>query len=529
MSSQEDPSLSQSSLAPAPELSVPRTPSPAYASLPDHLSSPSPARALSSSQASRVEHIKYESPPPEAASMTPPPSSQPGQAETSMILPNVRTPTPPISLLSSPPPTNTVASTSMGIFNAFPTPEQVAAASPVELQSMVNELSSTVKAARMAEAHYKLQHSLLSIETSEAAKRMEVEHEMTRREVDLLRSHEQQRQNSVYSPMLRQKETPQTPSRREYELEMLCKSLQSEHDALRRRLRSAKKLLLMKDDENTLLAEENQHLRRRIKDNREHLNRLRGPGGIYEAMTPRTEPGTSQRNTPRHFEAARPSRLEHRRGDGEDKFAFLLAADQVLSQNQDNASAPTTPIRNRPSKQHSSHTRGAHSLSSFPSTPQSAPREVGERAGLSVNPVFSDGQDWSQRFQESAPTTATEEQRKREDRDSTISASDNSDDGDEGFIDEETVPESGASQSAVNMLRHSPTREFEILGTPTTVERSDGLLQSKLFGQVKKAGYDQKGYHGKRKAGYEANETHSKRRAGEGVGLGIGGWGSPRR
>ncbi|KAI4281977.1 MAG: hypothetical protein L6R38_003291 [Xanthoria sp. 2 TBL-2021] len=57
-----------------------------------------------------------------------------------------------------------------------------------QVRTLVTELLPALSEARMSAAHSKLQHNLLSIETSEAASKAEVEREMTRREVQVLQA-----------------------------------------------------------------------------------------------------------------------------------------------------------------------------------------------------------------------------------------------------------------------------------------------------------------------------------------------------
>ena len=64
--------------------------------------------------------------------------------------------------------------------------ESVEKMDEAQLRSLVSELLPALGEARVTAAHSKLQHSLLSIETEESAKRAEVEHEATRREVQVL-------------------------------------------------------------------------------------------------------------------------------------------------------------------------------------------------------------------------------------------------------------------------------------------------------------------------------------------------------
>src|SRR5690606_7642971 len=75
-----------------------------------------------------------------------------------------------------------------------------------------------------------------------------------------------------------------------------------ELDALSRRLKTAKKIIQQKDDEVMGLMDERHQLLNRIRENREHMNKLRSPGGIFHgAVTPKQSSAASpvQNRTPR--------------------------------------------------------------------------------------------------------------------------------------------------------------------------------------------------------------------------------------
>ena len=86
-----------------------------------------------------------------------------------------------------------------------PTQEQILNASTEELQEMLkavlaenSKLALKVGEARMAAAHHKLQHNLLTIESEDALKRMEVEQEMTRREIEVLQENRRDSASTEY-------------------------------------------------------------------------------------------------------------------------------------------------------------------------------------------------------------------------------------------------------------------------------------------------------------------------------------------
>jgi hypothetical protein len=74
------------------------------------------------------------------------------------------------------------------------------------------------------------------------------------------------------------------------------------------------------------------------------------------------------------------------------------------------------------------------------------------------------------------------------------------------------------------MLRRTPQQKGK-MSAPASQDRSSTLIQSKIFGQVKKAGIARPNENEKRRlGGSEVHGSQTKRgRLDEGVGLGIGG------
>ena len=144
--------------------------------------------------------------------------------------------------------------------------------------------------------------------------------------------------------------------------------------------------------------------------------------------------------------------------------------------------------------------------------PQSRPIAADE-------PTYQTQSSPDHRLTYSAPSThrvGQLEERDRRDRDSTISASD------EEALTDEDLPQSQASSLATNMLRRNPgSQESSIL--PGKAERSSKLLQTKIFGQVKKVGGARK-----RHASVGESDAVKKMKLTEGVGLGIGTWGASK-
>lgn len=510
---------------------MPSTPQPHYASLTadiPHGASPSFSTMAADFSPTKVpsaqacETTKNGSTLRRSTSMTPPPSSQVPRRWGSPV---VRAITPSLSMLSSPPST-----TINGIRRevpvhgsyAVPSSQHVAEASAAELRQMLqaaiqenSRLEANVAKLRMSAAHYKLQHQLLGIETEEDKNRMEVEHDMTRREVEVLRMAEQAREARG------QRVSPRHSASSRYiaELRAYCEAMDSEVRLLNRRLEKAKDIISDRDERLENILDDNRNYIRRIRENREHLNRLKSPGGIYASATPRQQdsrfPVTPQqyRGTPQ-----RTPRSHHQgHEDSQDSFAALLLADRVL--NQENNSAPSTPTTSaRPGAQRRhfhQHNRNVQSLSSLPSTPGRSRPMTGD-GHLLPSVQFVPQSEPRYRLMEEY-----QEERNRKNRDSTISVEDATEIAEYNReARENELAESQASQSASQMLRRDPRQSFEVLGSPTplgVVDKS-GLLQSKLFGNVTKPG------HEKRKRAKDDGQQGGKRSRVEGIGLGIGGW-----
>ena len=268
----------------------------------------------------------------------------------------------------------------------------------------------------MSAAHYKLQYNLLSIETEETAKRMEVEHDMTRREVDILNYAIQGRDSS--------------PAGQQYvaKLKALCRSMEDENIAINQRLKKAKKVIELKDDQLALAKDEKARLLQRIRENREHVNHLRSPGGIFHVahvavskFSNNSYPATPQqyRATPKHTPVTGRSARQARE-HSQEPFAALLLADRVLS--QENNSAPSTPMVNRrpdPRTPVNKHSRGIQSLSSLPTTPAKP-----GSANSTLLPSVQFTPRAESRIAGGQTRVQQSRERRRKSRDSTISASD---------------------------------------------------------------------------------------------------------
>jgi hypothetical protein len=434
------------------------------------------------------------------SSITPPPSSQVPRRIATPALDNVSLTSPPATI------TNGVKQESMS--NQLKK-EHIDNASTDELREIIQNLLSenmkldiNAREARMSAAHHKLQHNLLVIESEETVKRLEVEHDMTRREVEALQSNG--RDNDSLSYIVKLKE--------------YCKELEEESGVTRRRLQKAKQLIEDKDYKLAQAEDEIIRLKERIRQNREHIDTLRSPGGPLYVSTPRTSP-----NTPQHYRATpkqTPSSLRRREPPGSARpFEALLLADAVLS--QENNSAPSTPItaRHQDIRTPNRHHRGAQSLSSLHHTPGDV-RHL--QPGLLPAPQFSPESEARAANIRGWNNAQHAQPRRRLSRDSTISAEDLEHIHQKRAIRDESeeVYESQASQSAAEMLRADPRESFEISAsrTHTPVPGGDNLHQSKIYGGVTKPG----GQKRRRTSEEEAEMSAKKLRAAAGAAIGLG-------
>jgi hypothetical protein len=473
----------------------------------------------SPTMAEKISEIVVPSTPPphsiessNSADMTPPPSTQPPKTDFNTTRPKSAQRT----LFAQSPPLTIKASTEA----AIPTKDDIATAEPDELRRIAQELFRLLVESRTSAAHFQLQHSLLAVEREESAQRAEIENHMTRREVEVLQSAEHHRGALSATPRITQRPVQTEISALERECEKLkeenkklskkCEELQEQNGDFEVKLQRAKNLIEKVMDKTESLFEETKMLKERIRQNRQHFNLMRqSPAFPSLALPPHnTSPefATPQRITaPQSADSAR-SRADSHTAD---PFAALLAADQMLS--REPTSLPTTPTRSASSGFQQGHTRGAYSLSSLQITP------------LQPRPAMAREQTYENRNGPARPVTFSApnkqlvglpEDKERRDRDSTISVSE-----EEVITDDELLP-SQASSLATSMLRQNAGSQ-ESTRLPENAGASSKVLQSKLFGHVKKAKLGRK-----RHASFATSESPKKNKLAEGVGLGIGNWGT---
>ena len=495
-------------------ISVPRTPSPARGM---RQGKSTPVSASTDIEDSNTIDSQYRStPPPAQVDLTPPPSTQipkPAKSTRMDAKPESSLASPPSAFKAGPP-------ISQGrLFGEVPTMDAVEKMPEEQLRTLLAELLPALSEARMSAAHSKLQHNLLSIETSEAARRAEVEREMTLREVQVIQE-SPRRLGHLLSP-----DSPQGSAQRHLDLALKkCRELQHVVDQLERRMHAARKLIRDLSGKNEDLMDDNSLLRQRIKQNREHLNAMRSSGAISVNGTPTADFATPIHRTPRTPRTAHAVHAINNPPSSQGAFDALLIAGQVL--NNEANSVPSTPTRSKIRKiNQSHHIRGAHSLSSLPSTPNRSRPLTADNALLTSTPQ----RITNPRAPLTAPSKRThyEHSPRHEDRDSTISASE-----DEGERYTEYIPTSQASQRATDMLRRSMNSGD---GSPKPIQKHKSSRQSrreqgqsKIFGPVKK--YRGDGGGGEKRIGsggiYEdVGRGAKKARVGDGrresVGLGI--------
>ena len=481
------------------ELTVPRTPSP---------------QLLAPAIEARGQPI---------GDLTPPPSSQVPQRPLKTLQHPFQGNSREHSLASPPP---TVGPTpnlvSGGLFGEIPSTENVDTLDETQLRNLVSDLLlPALGEARMTAAHFKLQHSLLSIENAEFVHRAAVEQEMTHREMKVLQdcAHGHHEVNGGFlSPR-----SPHLFTQKNLDLALKrCQTLQHDNAALGKRLQKAKKLIGQKDAHIDDLEDRVQHLRQRIRQNRDHFNALRASGTGSVGNTPATKaPG--YRQTPKTPALVPPT--QDLRSASQNAFDALLIAGEVMS--GEAASVPASPTPSRPRCSRQNHIRGAHSLSSLQHTPaQARPATAGSIYHSPSDRLLAHSEQRSSRKQ----IKPDEDDRGRQDRDSTISVSDHEEAYDSLY---DQVPASQASQKASTMLRHSIGSQRD----PRTSSRERTvLLQTRIAGNVRKSNsqldHSHWGQGSERDHGYrhgsnkrvKLDHTSPAR-----VGLGIGNMPSPTK
>jgi hypothetical protein len=399
------------------------------------------------------------------------------------------------------------------------TPEQITTASADDLRAIVADLGAALRDVRLSAAHYKLQYNMAVMESQEAASRFAVELAMAQREIDVLQQAEEKRRDTMASPAQAFRESTVEKANAVViaELNRTCQMLQSENEELRDRLDEQNSLVEHKQGEIVSLREENDRLKTRIRKNRDHIAPfLPYMDQMSEQGSPRSLLGTPHQSTPRHRGHRGAPHLQAETRRGQNNFEALLLADKMLS--QETATAPSTPTRSQAPRSRFGHSRGTHSMSSLPHTPDRRSAQHQPRTPLTFSAVNVPQSAPAAHYQPKPVHT------RRESSNSTITAS--SVDEEEAFTEreDEDVPESQASQMATSMLRRAAHAPKQMLAPLP----SSQLVQSKIFGHVKKGGsyMSRSGEIEKRRLPSSAEHHGSPTKRGrteQTVGLGIGG------
>jgi acetyl-CoA acyltransferase 1 len=462
------------------------------------------------------------------SSLTPPPStqvnnsqhaSQPGPSKRKFSASQQST-------LCSPPATirNIIHDRSKTSEFLPPAPDQVLEASADELRVMVQSALAEQQKLKTEAAHFKLQYNLMALQADDDSKRAAVEHEMMRREVDALRNAEHTRQ--AKKDLKSASESLQT---KYLQMKSWYEGSLQEKEVLQRRLKTAKKVIKQREDEYNSLAEERDMLLNRIRENREHMQMLCSPGGIFHALAPKQRGVVVPSSQGQRGSQQQASRTQVRDRQGEHGHG-LSALLQAMS--QDNNSAPSTPLHpHRPTPRHvGKHSRNSQSMSSLPTTPNNRP--VGTHVGLlpSVDLVpQTEPQRYTQR--QFIPTTPKSERHRRRSRESTISVDDNEElarqalesvAAAQSFTSQAShsrnrnsqgeVHDSQASQAAAQMLRRDPRQSFEVAdarratNTPGAMEKSVRMQEKLLSHRNGDADGDKRKF-----SGYYASSEETRR------------------
>ncbi|KAF4550808.1 Hypothetical protein D9617_15g041580 [Elsinoe fawcettii] len=460
---------SQESLMPQSQPSLPTTPTPTHARLPEG--------GLKPSQ-------------PDQPSLTPPPSSQPKRTVA-------RTPTQLPDSLSSPPPSTVRRARAFeesGVDMKI-TEAHISTMPAEELRRTVMNLLASVQDAKTAAAHYKLQHQMSQMESGEAVERMAVEMEMARREIEVLQQAEALRQvqaDKAAQPI-------PDPNFRQIHVDVYSamideiRELKIQNGQMERELLHSKKILEQQESELASLNDKVLLMRERIRESRDQLLRQRRLGIDTTPRTSRTTPHqTPVRERFAHADTARGPQQQ------QPGFAALLQATDIVSQGG----------RTPGGEHRKGHSRGTHSLSSLPATPQRSSQTSGGQPLYTPQPPRQAPLEvpMTAPVQRKRPardiTPPRRVQKRGYESDGTVSNEDDSEA--ETEVAEGDVGGSSASHMASAMLR-TPTAK-----RAKSAHNLKGMTQTRLFGQVTKSNVPRSEQSKERQGNYD-------------VGLGIAG------
>lgn len=492
------------SLVPVPDAAAPVTPQPPHATIDS-----ATASRVGKVQANRVDNA--------AGNMTPPPSTQVPTSSRGKD----RTPTPTFSSISTPPPTIDGGSQSQQIkpsqaFAAIMTTEQIETSSVEELRSALSEMQGAYQETKMSAAHYKLQYQMLSQESAAAIERMAVEARMTQYEDEVIHIAEQAKAaatpaqpSPVQEGMIPvQKDLYQRMCHEIQQLTEINNYLRNEYD-------HHEKTVLKQETQIESLTDRVGLMRERIRQNREHINRLRRPttatGTEYTARSTYSTPHRNGRGGQDQFAAllqasemasqeANPRRVDHSRSTSGKKSLHGKSVPAI-------SSLPATPHRNHkpaqptmyatPSRQHQLN---VPSTAPLPRTSAVRTPDIYSHPSLPITSAAGPPRGMMQ----IPPAPQSEDTVSNSDREADSEA-------ETDIIEpDEEIGESQASRAASLMLRSSQEGSFQGPRSGHT-HANEKLKQTRLFGAVRKSGVDRDD---------EGRPTKRPRTA-AGIGLGI--------
>ncbi|KAI5201597.1 hypothetical protein E4T39_05114 [Aureobasidium subglaciale] len=203
-------------------------------------------------------------------------------------------------------------------------------AQPDELRAIITSLLPLLQEARTDAAHYKLQYHMLSIESTEAMERIQVEMDMAERETDFLNTNEPVESRTIHA---RQESDPNIRHVHVDVWNLMVKekeSLRSQNAQLEQLVSQHKRMVVQQESEIATLNDRVSLYRERLRENRSHLNRYRLAAGFLDS--------------PHKSQSAQSTPWAGRDRD-QPPFAALLHASDLLSGR--NSASPRTPRRRR--------------------------------------------------------------------------------------------------------------------------------------------------------------------------------------
>ncbi|KAI5212203.1 hypothetical protein AUEXF2481DRAFT_34431 [Aureobasidium subglaciale EXF-2481] len=203
-------------------------------------------------------------------------------------------------------------------------------AQPDELRTIISSLVPLLQEARTDAAHYKLQYHMLSIESTEAMERIQVEMDMAERETELLNT------NEPIEPRTTHARQEADPSIRHVHVDVWNlmaqekESLRSQNAQLEQLVSQHKRMVIQQESEIATLNDRISLYRERLRENRSHLNRYRLAAGFLDS--------------PHKSQSTQSTPWAGRERD-QPPFAALLHASDLISAR--NSTSPRTPRRRR--------------------------------------------------------------------------------------------------------------------------------------------------------------------------------------